>query len=170
VSAAPRTPEEDAPEAAAAPASAEPTAEAVSPAPVAASAVLSEVAPPLFAPALDGAARYLLVLGIWLLAYLLPALAYPAVLAATTWGPGTAAAACVATGAVGLAFPGTLWVLARETFIAGDLVPWYKQAPNYGPAGLAAGLLILLAVVASRAGNRAAPVLPEGRDPHSRTR
>ena len=170
VSAAPRTPEEDAPEAPAAATPTEAPVAVATPPALAPAPLTAEDAPHLIAPAIDGAARYLLVLGIWLLAYLLPSLAYPGVLAATTWGPGTAAAACVATGAVVLAFPGTLWVLAREHFIAGELVPWYKQMPNYAPAGLAAGLLVLLALVASRAGNRAAPVLPEARGPHGKER
>lgn len=154
-SAAAVNPAEDAPGAPArvAPTAAAPAAAQAPATAATAASVAPAVAPPdapLFLADLDGAARYLLVLLVLLLAYVGPALLYPTVLSATTLGPGKAAALCLAAGAL-LAFPGVLLVLGRAQFQAGVPVAWFKQTAHYGVAGGVSAVLLALAALASRA-------------------
>ncbi len=153
-----RTPEEDAPgaieraavSAPAAPAAPE-SAPVASPAPEAPADVPD--APALFLPDLGGAARLILGLLVLLLAYAGPSLLYPSVLSATTLGPGKAAAACLALGAA-LAFPALLALMARERYLAGAPVAWFKQTAHYGIAAGGSAVLLALAVLAGRASGK----------------
>ena len=107
-------------------------------------------AAPLLLQEIDGVGRYLLVLLVLLAAYLVPALAYPTLLRSSSLSPGRAAGACLATGALLIAFPGVMLLLARAEFSAGVAVPWYQQVAHLPAATACAGALLGLAALAWR--------------------
>lgn len=132
-----------------------PTAAAPAPKPIpghARSAAKAAPAPTIGAahavlPSIDGPLRGVLFGLVFLLAYLLPGLLFPALLRRERLRPGQSAAVCLSIGAGAVAFPGTLMLAATERFAAGRPVPWWSQSEHYGLALGGAGLLLVLAAI-----------------------